>query len=302
MKRFDMRRSLHFNFFDIIVYLVTTAFAIVCFYPLWYVFLVSIMKYETYIKSSFILFPPLDPTFEYYKYILSSKYFGNAFLVSVAKTFLGTAGTIFLTSAMAYAVSKDFLKGMKFLNFLMIFTMFFSGGLIPTFMLYRNLKLLGTFWVMFIPSFTVPSIFVIMRNYFSYSVPKELEDSSKIDGASDFVVFFRIIMPLSKSMIAAMTLFVSVTHWNDFMTFLLYVDKMDLQPFIWLLRRMLLDPNLVATSAAAAQGGGTSLEFVGPPLSLKMTTIICTVLPIMAVYPLLQKHFAKGILIGAVKG
>ena len=296
MNRFDMRRRLHFNFFDIMVYLVTFAFAVICFYPLWYVFIVSIMEQDTYVRSGFILLPPPNPTFEYYKYILASKYFANAFLISVAKTSLATAGTIFITSAMAYAVSKDFLKGMKTLNFLMIFTMFFSGGLIPTFILYKSLNLLGSFWVMVIPSLTPASIFVIMRNYFSYSVPKELEDSCKIDGASDFVVFFKIVMPLSKSMIAAMSLFVAVSHWNDFTTFLYYVDKLALQPFIWLLRRMLIDPNL-ATSSVAAE-----LDNFVPPLSLKMTTIICTMLPIMLVYPVLQKHFAKGILIGAVKG
>jgi ABC-type sugar transport system, permease component len=292
-----MRGRLGFNFYDVFYYGFITIFAFICFYPLWYVFLVSIMDYKDYVRTTFIFLPIFKPTFEDYTFILTQKYFLRAFMVSVARTGLGTFGTIMFASAMAYAVSKVNIKGMKVLNFLMIFAMFFSGGLIPTFMLYKSLHLIGSFWAMVIPSFTAPGTFIIMRNYFSYSIPHELEDSSKIDGASELTLFFRIVLPLSKPMIAALSLFTAVSHWNDFMTYLIYVDKLKYQPFIWILQQILVDPN----ATLPTNSGGASV-YMGPPISLKMTTIICAMLPIMIVYPYLQKYFAQGILIGAVKG
>jgi len=285
--------------FDAGVILIVGMFSLLCFYPLWYVFVASIMSYEDFTAANFILLPPLRPTFEYYFIIVTGKVFQSAFLISVLKTFAGAVLGVLLTSMLAYSVSKKHIKGMQSLNFLVIFTMFFGGGLIPTYLLYRDLHLLNTFWVMVIPAVLAPFNFIIMRNYFDYTVSRELEDAATIDGANEWVLFYKIIMPLSAPMLAAIFLFEAVGHWNDYYTFLIYVNNMQLQPFIWLLRRLLIDPTLALTM----QGGNPAdmAETYVPPTSLKMTVIMCATIPIMLVYPLLQKHFAKGIMIGAVK-
>ena len=140
--------------------------------------------------------------------------------------------------------------------------------------------------------------FIIMRNYFSYAVPGELEDAALIDGTSEWTVFFRIVVPICKPMFAAIFLFEAVSHWNDFTTYLYFVDDIKLQPFVWLLRRALQRPLLLLDAA------GMEIEDEEawmPPRALKMTTIVVAMVPIMLVYPFLQRHFAKGILIGAVK-
>lgn len=296
-----MKERLGFNFFDVFVVLFCVAFALLCFYPLWYVFVVSITPYEVFIKTPLVLLPPLKPDLHYYAGILAAESFRNAFVISVLVTALGTALAVMVSSAMAYAVSKEEIKGMKFLNTLAVITMFFSGGLIPTFFLYKNIGLLGSFWAMVLPGGFAVGQFVIIRNYFSYSVPKELEESARIDGANDILIFFRIVIPLAKPMLAAISLFIAVGYWNDYYTYMVFIgNKPALQPLMYALRRMLYEGNF----GQAIQHGAEQLLGLTkvPAFSLRMATIICSIVPILIVYPFLQKHFAKGILIGAVKG
>ena len=138
---------------------------------------------------------------------------------------------VLVTSTMAYAVSKEYVPGMKPLNVLTVFTMFFAGGLIPTYMLYMDIHLIRTYWVMVLPYGLSVTYFIIMRNYFSYSVPKELEDAARIDGCNDIRVFFRVILPLSKPMLAAVGLFIAVGFWNDYYSYMMYIaNKPKLQP------------------------------------------------------------------------
>ena len=298
--KYNLRSKFRFNFYDIAVYVFLTLFAALCFYPLWYVFIVSITPYDTFIRQKLKLLPPLNPTFQYYRFILHAEQFVRAFFVSVTKTAAATLGAILITSMMAYGVSKHHIHGMKLLNVLMVFTMFFSGGLIPTFLLYRQIGLVGTFSAMVVPMFTPVGAFIIMRNYFSYSVPKELEEAGIIDGASELIVFFIIVIPISRSMIAAMTLFEMVSNWNDFYSFLIFVRKQALTPMIYLLRQMGERATSVYSLPDSADHALRSIKTA--PYLLQMAAVICTMVPIMVVYPFLQKHFAKGILIGAVKG
>lgn len=272
-------------------------FAVLCFYPIWFVFVVSIMDYSTFVQQDFILLPPLNPDFKYYATIIGKELFQRAFVISVLKTFLGALSGVVATGMLAYAISKKYVPGMKLLNHLIIFTMFFGGGLIPTYLLIRNLGMLNTFWVMVVPGLIAVGHFIVMRNYFAYSVSKELEEAAVIDGAKEFTIFFKIIVPLSMPLMAAIFLFLAVSHWNDYYTYLIYVDNPRLQPLVWVLRRVIADPNLTATIG----GGNPTLNDYVPPFSLKMTVIICAMLPIVIVYPFLQKHFAKGVMIGAVK-
>lgn len=297
--RVSMKQKLGFNFFDVFVYAFCILFALICFYPIWYVLIVSIMPYEEYIQSSLILLPPLKPDFQHYQAIFSSSIFTKSIFMSFATTILRTALTLTVTSMMAYAASKTHIWGMKTMNFLAVFTMFFGGGLIPTYFLFKDLRILKTFWVLILPFGFSVGQYVIMRNFFSYSIPRELEEAATIDGANDVSIFVKIVLPLAKPMLAAQGLFIAVNAWNDYNTYLMYCQNDKYQPFVWVLRRLLTE-SAFTNQVANQMSGAMDVPNI-PALSLRMATIICAMLPIMAVYPFLQKHFAKGILIGAVK-
>ena len=175
--RRSMFRRLGFNFYDVAVTIFCVAFGLLCFYPLWYCLVASVMPYEEYVKGGLMLwFKGID--LQYYIQIFSTKVYTNSLLVSAVKTVLATALSVLVTSAMAYAVSKVHIRGMKLINALVVFNLFFAGGLIPQYMLYKSLHLTGNFWVMVLPGTLNISYFIIMRNYFSFSVSRELEDAA----------------------------------------------------------------------------------------------------------------------------
>jgi len=268
---------------------------------MWYVIVASLNPSTSFTQQPPLLFPSYIPDFSYYKLIIFGGVFQKALGISLIKTLLSSAGTLLVTSAMAYGVSKKHVKGMTFINLLVIFTMFFSGGLIPYYFLLRDLRLLDTFWVMVIPAFVNAGSFVVMRNYFSYNVPKELEDAALIDGANEIIMFFAIIIPITLPMFAAIFLFEAVASWNDWYSYLMFVENTSLQPFVWILKRLLEEPNRVfSRGSSGAQDMLIGIANI-PPASLRMTVIVCAMLPIMMLYPFLQKYFAKGIMIGAIK-
>ncbi|HOJ12621.1 MAG TPA: carbohydrate ABC transporter permease, partial [Clostridiales bacterium] len=232
----DIRRKIGFNFFDVFIYIFCLSFAFISFYPIWYVFLGSISPYENVTATIMPLIPDFKPTFQYYKHIFARSMFQKALIMSLLKTVLASVGSITVTSMLAYAVSKKHMKGMKFINVMVIFTMFFSGGLIPYYLLMKNLKLLGSFWAMVIPYFFSTYHFIILRNYYSYSIPHALEDAAVIDGANDMILFFRISIPVSMPVIAALLLFETVGHWNDWTGYMIYVDNPRYMPFMYLVQ------------------------------------------------------------------
>lgn len=292
-----------FNFYDVFVVAFCLSFGLLCFYPMWYVVLGSITPYADFSKSLIPALPPLKPDFSYYTAILQTGVFYNSLTVSFAKTLFASFASVLLTATMAYAVSKTHVRGMTAVNWLVVMTMFFSGGLIPTYMLVHGLHMLNTFWSLTVPWLLGATNFIIMRNYFVAAVPHELEEAAKIDGANDIVIFFRVIMPLSKPTLAAVFLFEAVSQWNDWYSYLIYAQRApSLKPLVWVLKEMLTDP-----STAAGQSGSNIYQMSRlldsfPPMGLKMTTIVLSMLPIILFYPFLQKYFVKGILIGAVKG
>jgi len=299
----DYKRSMltkyKLNYYDVFVMAFCISFAIICLYPMWYVFLASITPYQEYIKGGALVVPRAAPDLQYYKAIFNTRSFVNSLWISSSTTILGTVLGVMVTATMAYAASKSHAPGMKIINALVVFNLFFSGGLIPDYINYRQLGLLRTYWVMVVPGALNIIYYIIMRNYFSYSVQTELEEAAKIDGCNDIQVFWKIILPLSKPMLAAVGLFIAVLGWNNYYSYMMFIsNKPELQPLAWILRRMLVDPSM--TNQVRNDALSLGME-VPPPMALRMTTIICAMLPIMAVYPFLQRHFAKGILIGAVK-
>lgn len=288
-----------FNFYDVFVYAFCIIFALICVYPMWYVLICSITPYEEYIKGGLMLWPTGGVDLQYYQAIFSTKAFTTSMWISVSKTAIATVLSLLVTATMAYACSKTHVRGMKVVNALVVFNLFFTGGLIPQYMLYRDLNLLGSYWVMVIPGALNITYFIIMRNYFTYSVPKELEEAALIDGCTEVGVFFRIVTPVSRSMLAAVALFIAVINWNDYYNYMMFIsNKTNLQPFVWILRRMLVDQSMMNTVRRGAVGLGMQLP---PPMALRMATIICAMVPIMCVYPFLQKYFTSGITLGAIK-
>ena len=288
-----------FNFYDVFVYAFCIIFALICVYTMWYVLICSITPYEEYIKGGLMLWPTGGVELQYYQAIFSTKAFTTSMWISVSKTVIATVLSLLGTATMAYACSKTHVRGMKVVNALVVFNLFFTGGLIPQYMLYRDLNLLGSYWVMVIPGALNITYFIIMRNYFTYSVPKELEEAALIDGCTDVGVFFRIVTPVSRSMLAAVALFIAVINWNDYYNYMMFIsNKTNLQPFVWILRRMLVDQSMMNTVRRGAVGLGMELP---PPMALRMATIICAMVPIMCVYPFLQKYFTSGITLGAIK-
>ena len=297
--RRGMRQALGFNFYDVFVVLFCVLFALLCVWPMWYVLVASVTPYEEFVKGGLMLWPTGGIDLQYYKAIFSTRSFVNSMWISVSKTVLATTLSVLVTASMAYGVSKTYIRGMKLINALVVFNLFFTGGLIPQYMLYKDLHLLRTYWVMVIPGALNITYFIIMRNYYSYSVPKSLEEAALLDGCTEIGVFFSVVIPVSRSMLAAIALFIAVINWNDYYNYMMFIsNKTNLQPFAWVLRRMLVDQTMMNQVRNGAVGLGMQLP---PPMALRMATIICAMVPIMCVYPFLQRHFAKGVLIGAVK-
>lgn len=288
-----------FNFYDVFIYVFCIGFALLCVYPMWYVLISSVTPYQEFAKGGLMLWPTGGIDLQYYRAIFTTKAFTNSMWISVSKTTLATLLSMLVTATMAYGCSKSHVKGMKLINALVVFNLFFTGGLIPQYMLYKSLGLLRSYWVMVIPGALNITYYIIMRNYFSYSVSKELEEAALLDGCTEIGVFFRIIVPISRSMLAAIALFIAVINWNDYYNYMMFIsNKTNLQPFVWILRRMLVDQSMMNQVRNGAVSLGMELP---PPMALRMATIICAMVPIMCVYPFLQPFFTSGITLGAVK-
>ena len=215
---------------------------------------------------------------------------------TVIVTVLGTFLSLFLTVCAAYALSRDYLPGRKFFTGLILFTMYFSGGMIPTFLVVKQLGLYDTLAALFIPQSVNVFNFIVMRTFFR-ELPKELEEAARIDGASDIQTLARIILPLSLPIIATIGLFYAVGYWNSYFDALLYVQDPNKYTLQLRLRSLLFGGEL-NNSAANQEGLGTQVM----SQSLKMATVAVSTIPILVVYPWLQKYFVKGVMVGSVKG
>ena len=220
----------------------------------------------------------------------------NSYRTTILRTLIGTAVNMALTLLLAYPLSKKYYRPRKVLTGLIVFTMWFSGGLIPSFLLNKSLGLLNSFWVYIFPCAVNPFNLMIMRNFFQ-QIPDSLDESAKLDGANDLVVFFRIYLPLSTASIATITLFYAVFHWNMWFDSMLYMNRKDWWTMQYTLR-MLIDSANVTDVATV----GSAMDNIPPAETVRMATIVVATLPILCVYPFLQKYFVKGMLVGSVKG
>lgn len=270
-------------------------------YPFIFIFSSSISSLDAIIKQKVFLLP-VEPTFASYKKVLTNATFAASFLNSVFYTVAGTVFSVLMTTTAAYTVSrkKYSLRGPLMLFF--AFTMYFGGGLVPEFILVNNLGLYNTRGSMIILGAVSVSQLVIARVFFENNIPDELTEAATIDGANDITIFFRIALPLSKAILAVLALQYAVGVWNDFFKALIYLPNSELHPLALFMRRLLI------TNTAAASGSDIGASYLDEISQLantqqfKYASIIITVFPIICVYPLLQKYFVKGVLVGAVKG
>jgi putative aldouronate transport system permease protein len=280
--------------FDAVNALVLVALAVVTVLPFGYVMAGSLASEPEIAERTFFLWPREVVT-DSYDYIFATDTFLRSLVVTVCVTAVGMVVQVLLTFTMAYPLSKRYLPGRNLLLMLVVFTMVFSGGMIPTYLVVRELGLLDTYWALILPLAINPFYLIIVKNFFQ-ELPDELQEAARIDGCTDLGVFWRIVLPLSKPILATMALFYAVAIWNDFMSPLLYLSdtsKWTLQMFV---RQVTVSSDLANTL------GQLDPNYLPPEQGLKFSVIVVATVPILLFYPFLQKHFAKGILIGSVKG
>lgn len=282
---------------DIFLYVIMTLICFIALYPVWYTIIISFNDSSDALRGGIYLLPRKF-SLESYKTVFQDKTILKAFAVTVLRTVLGTSTSVFFTAMVGYAFSKKHIMGH---NFYMVFgtiTMFFGGGLIPFFILIKNLGLYDNFLVYIIPSLFNFYNMIIFMSYFREMSPA-LEESAKLDGANDFKIFVRIILPLSTPVLATIALFNGVGHWNDYFTGVMYINNASLQPIQTYLYRIVASAS--ASKAVVAMPAGMTAQQVSSN-SVRLATMVVTTFPIMCVYPFLQKYFVKGFMVGSVKG
>ena len=284
--------------FDVFNYVFLSLVALTTIFPFIYIIGASFAtEYEIATRPMFII--PQDVTVNAYRFIFSSNKILQGFGNSIFITACGTAINLFFTVTMAYAISKPRLRGRNFFLNMVIFSMFFSGGMIPGYIVVANiLNLKNTYWSVLLPGAISAYNMMIVKNFFQ-GIPQELEESAAIDGCTDIGVLLRIVLPLSLPVLATFGLFYAVGHWNAYFGAMIYMTGAKQK---WPLQ-VLLRELIIMSNGSAGDMNNLDPEFVQPPeQSIKMAVIVVSTVPIMCVYPFLQKYFVKGVMVGALKG
>jgi putative aldouronate transport system permease protein len=269
---------------------------IVTLYPLLYVLFASLSNANELTQHRGLLFGPLDFTLEAYRRVLQNPMILTGYRNTLFIVIVGTTLNVFMTALGAYALSRRNVLLKNPVMFFIVFTMFFGGGLIPTYLLVgQTLQMQNTLWALIIPGAVTTLNLIIMRTAFN-AVPVSLEEAARIDGANDWTILFRIVLPLSWPVVAVMILFYGVAHWNSYFSALVYLRDRDLYPLQLVLREILISSNVQNMTTDVASG---DVQAIGE--TIKYATIIVATAPILLVYPYLQRHFVKGVTIGAIK-
>lgn len=288
--------------FEVLNYLVFTLFTIACIFPFYYLFINTISNNEMVLKGQ-INFIPRGIHFGNYLALLNVGDLSTAFLVSVARTILGTALMVMASALVGYLVTKQEMWGRRFWYRFLVITMYFNAGIIPVFLNMQMLGLTNSFWVYIIPGIVAPYNIILVKTYIE-SIPSDLEESASIDGASHMTIFRKIIWPLCKPILATIAIFGAVGHWNSFTDSLIYMQS---APNLYTLQhRLYIYLNQASNLKSLMQSGGAVSEAaIQSALSgkiIKYTISMVTVIPILLVYPFMQRYFEEGIMLGAVKG
>lgn len=286
--------------FDWINYAVMLILAFIMIYPLWYCVAGSLNEGMDYLRGGVFLWPR-KWTLANYKAVFLDSAILNAFWVTIWKCLVGTVTSVLCTAMVAYAITRPKLRLKKlYIPFIML-TMFFSGGLIPYFILIVDLGLYDSFWVYIIPTMFSAYNMIIIQS-FMRELPSELIESAKLDGASEYRIFFQMILPLSKPVLATIALFTVVTHWNSYFDSMMYTSSQELQTIQLFLKKVITDPSVSRGLGSAATIAIPDQAATLTPQVVKLATMVVTALPVVCIYPFLQRYFVKGVTVGAVKG
>lgn len=282
---------------DWAIYVVLGLFGLVTVFPIYYVFVMSVTPLTEVLRSGGFTLWPHSFTLEAYKWIFSSPIIPRALRITITVTALGTLLNLIVTTLLAYPLSKKFIPGRTGILLAIVFTMLFSGGLIPLYLVVRATGLMDTIWALIIPATVSTFNMLIMKTYFE-NLPQELEEAARIDGCGEFQTLGRIVLPLSLPIIATLGLFYGVYHWNAYFYGIMFLQDRALYPIQVVLR------NMITTQAVSQELNLTNTSAIQqlPPETIKMATVTIAIAPILILYPFVQKYFIKGMLIGAIKG
>ena len=300
-KKNKIKQSLGDRIIQGFIILVILALCLVIILPCINVLALSLNDGADAAKGGVYFFPRVF-TLEHFKQVFSDGSIMRAYKYTILRVVIGTLLTLIVTSLAAFALKEKDLPGVKVITILITFTMLFGGGMIPTYVQYKNLHLINNFWVYVVPSLVSVTYLLMMRAYFE-GIPASLEESAKLDGCGYFGIYGRIILPLSKPVIAVIGLYTAVNHWNDWFSGAFYMTSNEKWPVQTVLQQMLAramsasQKDITSVAQALVQGASTVTSD-----SLKMAAVVITTVPILLIYPFVQKYFASGIMIGAVKG
>jgi len=288
-------RSRSDRWFDYANYTLLSLLLLVVMYPLFFIVIASISDPNS-VNLGRVWLLPEGVTFEGYEKIFQDDILWNGYKNTIAYMAVGTAINVAMTVTGAYPLSRKDMYGRGFFMFLITFTMFFSGGLIPTYLLVRDLQLMNTMWALILPGAVSVWNLIITRTFFQFSIPDELREAAAMDGCSDFRFFLQIVLPLSKAIVAVQVLFYGVSHWNAYFSALIYLRDEEMYPLQLILRNILIQ-NEATELLNLNQESATNLSE-----TIKYGVIIVASVPVLVLYPFLQKYFVKGVMIGSLKG
>lgn len=292
------KRKLSERLFDLFNVLLMIFLMVICIYPLLYVAFASVSQGTQLIKHSGLLLKPLGLSFRSYQFVFENPMVISGYINTIFIVLVGVAINLFMTSLGAFFLSRRGMYWKKPITLFIILTMYFSGGLIPFYLTVKGLHIDDTLWAVIIPYSIITYNMIIMRTSFD-AIPDAYEEAAKIDGATDFDVLFKVIIPLSMPVIAVMILYYGVYHWNSWFPAMMFIRKRNLYPLQLVLREILIENK---TDDMLAGGTVNVEDYLTYTLTVKYATTIVATVPILCVYPFLQKHFAKGVMIGGVKG
>jgi putative aldouronate transport system permease protein len=283
---------------DVILVVMCSLIMLVVAYPLYYVLIASISDpYDVYAGKTFLL--PSQFTLKGYESVFADQRIFSGYMNSIKYTVVGTIFSVVMVYITAYPLSIKSLPGRKWISLFFLVTMYFGGGLVPTYLVVKNTGLLNNMWALFLPGGVAMGNVIIVRNFFENSIPHEMLEAAQIDGANHFTTFLQIVVPLSRSIMAVMVVFAMVAYWNDWFTALIYL-KAEQAPLPLVLRNILIRSEVTATQSSTISGGYAELNRITE--MIKFSSIIVAAAPMLIIYPFVQKYFEQGFMSGAVKG
>ena len=302
MKTKPVKRCKEDVIFDTVIFILLTLILFIVAYPLYWV-IISSFSNPTAVSAGKVLLHPIGFTLKGYAEVFENSQVMRGFFNSIVITFVGVCVNLAVTLPTAYALSRDNFSGKKPITVFYMITMFFGGGMIPTYLVVKNMQLLNTIWALVLPGCLSVYNMIVARTFFKSNISEELYEAGEIDGCTQSRFFFQIALPLSKAIIAIMVLYYGVGHWNSYFSALLYISDQDKYPLQLVLRNILITNQTALSQTATTAAARAALQEQQQLIDvMKYSLIIISSVPVLIMYPLVQKHFVKGVMIGSVKG